>query len=131
MILGSALFQFYFIPLFLLAYLFVGVGYKSIAAQLASLIYYTCGRLDFIFIALGSIVLGFYFCFSGHFYVAIGLGLIMVFKFTGNFNSPIIYKNMCELWRRWHIILGRWMEDYLYIPLVGNKSNLSLVKIIF
>ncbi len=70
-----------------------------------------------------------YFDFSGYSDMAIGLGRFMGFKFIENFNNPYISQNISEFWRRWHMSLGRWMKDYLYIPLGGNKG--SLIKIYF
>lgn len=64
-----------------------------------------------------------YFDFSGYSDMAIGLGKIMGFNFPENFNNPYISSNITEFWRRWHITLGRWMRDYLYIPLGGNKVS--------
>lgn len=52
--------------------------------------------------------------------MAIGLGKMIGFKFPENFNNPYISKNITEFWRRWHMTLGAWMKDYLYIPLGGN-----------
>jgi alginate O-acetyltransferase complex protein AlgI len=62
-----------------------------------------------------------YFDFSGYSDMAIGLGRIIGFKFPENFNNPYISQNITEFWRRWHITLGTWMRDYLYIPLGGNR----------
>ena len=62
-----------------------------------------------------------YFDFSGYSDMAIGLGRIMGFTFPENFNSPYTAKSITEFWRRWHITLGAWMRDYLYIPLGGNR----------
>ena len=64
-----------------------------------------------------------YFDFSGYSDMAIGLGKMMGFKFPENFNSPYVSKNITEFWRRWHITLGNWMKDYLYIPLGGNRVS--------
>lgn len=64
-----------------------------------------------------------YFDFSGYSDMAIGLGRMMGFTFPENFNSPYIAKNISEFWRRWHITLGSWMRDYLYIPLGGNRAG--------
>ncbi len=66
-----------------------------------------------------------YYDFSGYSDMAIGLGRIMGFTFPENFNNPYISKNITEFWRRWHITLGTWMRDYLYIPLGGNRVNSS------
>jgi alginate O-acetyltransferase complex protein AlgI len=62
-----------------------------------------------------------YFDFSGYSDMAIGLGRMTGFKFPENFNNPYISNNITEFWRRWHITLGRFMRDYLYIPLGGNR----------
>ncbi len=62
-----------------------------------------------------------YFDFSGYSDMAIGLGKMMGFKFPENFNSPYVSRSISEFWRRWHITLGDFMRDYLYIPLGGNR----------
>ena len=62
-----------------------------------------------------------YFDFSGYSDMAIGLGRMFGFKFPENFNNPYISQNITEFWRRWHISLGKWMKNYLYIPLGGNR----------
>ena len=64
-----------------------------------------------------------YFDFSGYSDMAIGLGRMMGFKFPENFNNPYISTSITEFWRRWHITLGQWMRDYLYIPLGGNRVS--------
>ncbi len=66
-----------------------------------------------------------YFDFSGYSDMAIGLAKMMGFTFPENFNFPYISQNITEFWRRWHITLGRFMKDYLYIPLGGNKVSKS------
>ncbi|MFL5764795.1 MAG: MBOAT family O-acyltransferase [Bacteroidia bacterium] len=62
-----------------------------------------------------------YFDFSGYSDMAIGIAKMIGFKFPENFDNPYISQSITEFWRRWHITLGRWMRDYLYIPLGGNK----------
>jgi alginate O-acetyltransferase complex protein AlgI len=62
-----------------------------------------------------------YFDFSGYSDMAIGLAKMIGFKFPENFNNPYVSKSITEFWRRWHISLGAWMKNYLYIPLGGNK----------
>ncbi|NJC26932.1 MBOAT family O-acyltransferase [Neolewinella antarctica] len=62
-----------------------------------------------------------YFDFAGYSDMAIGLGRMMGFRFPENFNSPYVATSISDFWRRWHITLGRWMRDYLYIPLGGNR----------
>lgn len=70
-----------------------------------------------------------YFDFSGYSDMAIGLGKIMGFKLPENFNNPYTSGSITEFWRRWHITLGTWMKNYLYIPLGGNKvSNGKLYR---
>ena len=64
-----------------------------------------------------------YFDFSGYSDMAIGLGKIMGFKLPENFNNPYISGSITEFWRRWHITLGTWMKNYLYIPLGGNQHG--------
>ena len=64
-----------------------------------------------------------YFDFSGYSDMAIGLGKIMGFKLPENFNNPYISGSITEFWRRWHITLGTWMKNYLYIPLGGNQNG--------
>lgn len=55
--------------------------------------------------------------------MAIGLAKMMGFKFPENFNNPYISQSITDFWRRWHITLGSWMRNYLYIPLGGNKVS--------
>lgn len=64
-----------------------------------------------------------YFDFSGYSDMAIGLGRIFGFQFPENFNYPFISKSITEFWRRWHMTLGSWFRDYVYIPLGGNRCS--------
>jgi alginate O-acetyltransferase complex protein AlgI len=82
-------------------------------------------NLDFSTAWLGIIAYTFqiYFDFSGYSDMAIGLGRMMGFKFPENFNSPYISKSITEFWLRWHMTLGAFMRDYLYIPLGGNRVS--------
>tara|TARA_B100001287_G_scaffold119769_1_gene100892 strand:+ start:737 stop:2122 length:1386 start_codon:yes stop_codon:yes gene_type:complete len=64
-----------------------------------------------------------YFDFSGYSDMAIGLGRIFGFRFPENFDTPYISKNISEFWRRWHMTLGSFMKNYLYIPLGGSHVN--------
>ncbi len=70
-----------------------------------------------------AIALYIYFDFSGYSDMAIGLGKIFGFHFLENFNYPFISKSATEFWRRWHMSLGSWFRDYLYIPLGGNRVS--------
>jgi len=74
---------------------------------------------------IGSIAYTFqiYFDFSGYSDMAIGLAKMMGFKFPENFNNPYISQSITDFWRRWHMTLGSWMRNYLYIPLGGNKVS--------
>lgn len=64
-----------------------------------------------------------YFDFSGYSDMAIGLGLLFGIRLPWNFNSPYKSENISEFWRRWHMTLSRWLRDYLYIPLGGNRHG--------
>jgi len=64
-----------------------------------------------------------YFDFSGYSDMAIGIAKMIGFKFPENFNNPYISRSITEFWRRWHISLGAWMRNYLYIPLGGNRVS--------
>lgn len=64
-----------------------------------------------------------YFDFSGYSDMAIGLGKMFGFEFLENFNYPYISNSIADFWRRWHISLGSWFRDYLYIPLGGNRCG--------
>ena len=64
-----------------------------------------------------------YFDFSGYSDMAIGLGLMLGFRFPENFNFPYIARSITEFWRRWHMSLSNWFRDYLYIPLGGNRAG--------
>ena len=66
-----------------------------------------------------------YFDFSGYSLMAIGLGKMMGFDFPQNFNLPYISKSITEFWRRWHMTLGSWFREYVYIPLGGNRKGLK------
>ena len=79
-----------------------------------------------------SYTLQIYFDFSGYSDMAIGLGLMIGFKFLENFNYPLIASSITDFWRRWHISLSMWFRDYVYIPLGGNRvSKLKWFRNIF
>lgn len=78
-----------------------------------------------------------YFDFSGYSDMAIGLGLMLGFVFSKNFDSPYRATSITEFWRRWHISLSTWLRDYLYVPLGGNQRgprrvylNLAIVMLL-
>ena len=64
-----------------------------------------------------------YFDFAGYSEMAIGLALMMGFRFIENFNYPYLSRSITEFWRRWHISLSTWLRDYLYIPLGGSRKG--------
>lgn len=83
---------------------------------------------------LGAVCYAFqiFFDFSGYSDMAIGLGRMFGFHYLENFNYPYISRSITEFWRRWHISLGTWFRDYVYIPLGGNRgSKLRMVFNIF
>ena len=87
-----------------------GIGFSNISSVLAWL-----GVLAFAF--------QIYFDFSGYSLMAIGLGKMLGFNFPQNFNNPYISRSITEFWRRWHMTLGSWFREYVYIPLGGNRVN--------
>jgi len=84
------------------------------------------GSLPVLTAWLGIVAFAFqiYFDFSGYSDMAIGLGLMFGFRFNENFNHPYAAQSMTDFWRRWHISLGSWFRDYVYIPLGGNRNGL-------
>ena len=70
-----------------------------------------------------AFTLNIYFDFSGYSDMAIGLGKIFGFNFIENFNYPYLSKSVTEFWRRWHMSLGSWFRDYIYIPMGGNRVS--------
>lgn len=87
-----------------------GIGFESISTTLAWM-----GAFAY------SIQL--YFDFLGYSLMAMGLGAMLGFEIPRNFFHPYISKSVSEFWRRWHITLGRWFRDYVYIPLGGNRKG--------
>ncbi|MBQ0133552.1 MAG: MBOAT family protein [Clostridiales bacterium] len=76
---------------------------------------------------LGALAFAFqiYFDFSGYSDMAIGLGRMLGFDFLENFNYPYFSRSVTEFWRVWHISLGTWFRDYVYIPLGGNRRGIQ------
>ncbi len=72
-----------------------------------------------------AFMLQIYFDFSAYSDMAIGLGSIFGFSFPENFNHPYMSRSVAEFWRRWHMTLGTWFRDYVYIPLGGNRVSLG------
>lgn len=87
-----------------------GEGFLSISTPLA-------------WMAVFAYSLQIYFDFSGYSLMAIGLGKMLGFEFPKNFDFPYISRSFGEFWRRWHMTLGSWFREYLYIPLGGNRVS--------
>jgi alginate O-acetyltransferase complex protein AlgI len=66
-----------------------------------------------------------YFDFCGYSNMAIGLGMVFGFKYCENFDLPYTSKSITEFWRRWHMTLGTWFREYVYIPLGGNRKGIG------
>lgn len=106
----------------------VGLGKKVLVANvLAQLVsaYKASAEQTALYAWLYTIAftLQIYFDFSGYSDMAIGLGRIFGFSFPENFRYPYIAKSITEFWRRWHMSLGSWFRDYVYIPLGGNRVS--------
>ncbi len=77
----------------------------------------------FVWMYAIAFMLNIYFDFSGYSDMAIGLGRVFGFHFIENFDYPYMSKSVQEFWRRWHMSLGSWFRDYVYIPLGGNRVS--------
>ena len=106
----------------------IGLAKKAILADnfaLLAKLYRDSGSPSVAFAWMYAIAftLNIYFDFSGYSDMAIGLGRIFGFHFTENFNYPYMSQSVTEFWRRWHISLGSWFRDYVYIPVGGNRVS--------
>lgn len=106
----------------------VGLGKKVLVANLlgefcANFIASSEKSLIFYWVYAAAFALQVYFDFSGYSDMAIGLGKMLGFNFPENFNYPFISKSGTEFWRRWHMTLGSWFRDYVYIPMGGNRVS--------
>ena len=108
----------------------IGLSKKVILANNLGIIWFNIkstpsSQLSMLTAWLGIVcfTLQIYFDFSGYSDMAIGLGKMFGFTFLENFNFPYISKSITEFWRRWHISLGIWFRDYVYIPLGGNRCS--------
>ena len=104
----------------------IGLAKKVILSNYVAVIADNCFMTEDLSVGLawlGAIAYTFqiYFDFSGYSDMAIGLGKIFGFHFAENFNYPYISGSITEFWRRWHISLGLWFRNYVYIPLGGNR----------
>ena len=106
----------------------VGLGKKILLAnQFGQLIELFRGSSEqsvvFYWMYAIAFMLHIYFDFSGYSDMAIGLGRIFGFHFIENFDYPYLSKSVAEFWRRWHMSLGSWFRDYVYIPMGGNRVS--------
>ena len=106
----------------------IGLGKKVILADNFALlirIFRDSGEKSLLFYWVYAVAftLNIYFDFSGYSDMAIGLGRVFGFYFIENFNYPYLAKSVTEFWRRWHMSLGSWFRDYVYIPLGGNRVS--------
>ncbi len=107
-----------------------GLGRKVLIANNIGALWTEVSAMNFDVIStplawLGIVAYTFqiYFDFSGYSQMAIGLGRMLGFRFPQNFDDPYIAKSATEFWRRWHMTLGSWFREYLYIPLGGNRCS--------
>jgi alginate O-acetyltransferase complex protein AlgI len=87
------------------------IGYESISTPLA-------------WMGIIAYSLQIYFDFYGYSLMAVGLGRILGFELPQNFQHPYLSLSMTEFWRKWHITLGSWFREYVYIPLGGNRGGI-------
>ncbi|MCR5074671.1 MAG: MBOAT family protein [Ruminococcus sp.] len=108
----------------------IGLGFKVLIANQIGGLWSDIGNIGFHSISaplawMGIIAYSFqlYFDFCGYSYMAIGLGKIMGFELPKNFDHPYMSLTMGEFWRRWHMTLGMWFREYIYIPLGGSRCG--------
>lgn len=106
----------------------VGLSKKVLLANNLGMLWDTCKALPVetlttagAWLGVAAFSLQLYFDFSGYSDMAVGLGRMLGFEFAPNFNYPYISRSLTEFWRRWHISLGSWFREYLYIPMGGNR----------
>jgi len=109
-----------------------GLGKKVLLANSIGIIWTTISAMDLgsmsvltAWIGIIAYTFQIYFDFSGYSDMAMGLGKMFGFDFIENFNFPYISTSITEFWRRWHISLGSWFREYIYIPLGGNRVSLG------
>lgn len=96
---------------------FVNLGYKAVPSL---------GFTDAWLLSL-AYTFQLYFDFSGYADMAVGISLLFGIRIPYNFNSPYIAVSIQDFWRRWHMTLSRWLRDYLYIPLGGNRGSSAMI----
>ncbi len=105
-----------------------GLGYKVLIANNVGMLWDEVAATGFggisaplAWLGVLAFSLQIFFDFSGYSLMAIGLGRMLGFRFPENFNYPYVSRSMTEFWRRWHMTLGSWFREYVYIPLGGNR----------
>ena len=113
-------------------YFIIGLAKKVIIANSTGAVFeevaaMSTGSLSVLtaWVGVFSYAFQIYFDFSGYSDMAIGLGKMFGFEFKKNFDHPYVSKSATEFWRRWHISLGTWFREYVYIPLGGNRCSVS------
>ena len=114
----------------------IGLGKKVLLANNAGVLWDSIRVMDTgslpvltAWIGIAAYTFQIYFDFSGYSDMAIGLGHMFGFRFLENFDHPYLAKSATEFWRRWHISLGTWFREYVYIPLGGNRvGSLGLIR---
>jgi alginate O-acetyltransferase complex protein AlgI len=111
----------------------IGLGKKVLLANQIGLLWETvqalpADQMSTVLAWVGSLAyaLQLYYDFSGYSDMAIGLARMMGFHLKENFDYPYASKSITEFWRRWHISLGQWFRDYVYIPLGGNRRGIGI-----
>lgn len=108
----------------------IGLGKKVLIANNAGALWSTIQAFDYskvpvltAWMGLAAFTFQIYFDFSAYSDMAVGLGHMFGFRFLENFDYPYVSKSITEFWRRWHISLGTWFREYVYIPLGGNRVS--------
>ena len=111
-------------------YFIIGLGKKVLLANQAGALWTEINGIlpeerSVLMVWLGILAFSFqiYFDFAGYSDMAVGMGHMLGFRFPENFNYPYISNSITEFWRRWHISLGTWFKEYVYIPLGGNRKG--------
>lgn len=112
----------------------IGLGYKVLIADRLGGLWSQVGAIGYdsistplAWMGAAAYSLQLYFDFCGYSLMAVGLGRILGFELPQNFATPYMSLSMTEFWRRWHITLGSWFRDYVYIPLGGNRRGTAVM----
>lgn len=110
-----------------LRWMIAGLAYKLIVADnignLSGKLHVVNGNAWHVWFECFCFAIRIYFDFAGYSFIAIGLGLLLGVNLTLNFRSPYWSKDLREFWRNWHVTLGAWLRDYVYIPLGGSRVS--------